>query len=105
MAVYVGERLLHDTKNRKLQAVLQTTKVIGDFSFHRNPSAFGKKFGIGTQGGDQSGLFQHGWMQKGRDEADFAHRLAGQSGGGLHQLVHFGVVAGHRATDLAEGHF
>ncbi len=42
MAVHVGKRFLHDAKNRELEALLEAAKVIGDFSLHRDPSAFGE---------------------------------------------------------------
>jgi hypothetical protein len=105
MAVHVGERFLDDAKNRKLQAFLDPAKVIGDFSVHRNLRTFGEKCGVGMQCGNQSSLLQHGRVQNGRDEADFANRFTGQGGGGLHQLVNLAIAARHGATDLSEGHF
>jgi hypothetical protein len=105
MAVHVGERLLHNPKNRQLEARVEAAKVIGDFGFHRAPTAFGEEFGVGAQGGDQSGLLQHRWMQKGSDKADFANRVTGQAGGGFHQFVNLAVAAWDGAADLAEGHF
>jgi hypothetical protein len=105
MAVDVGERLLDDAKNRELQALLDPAELIGDFDMHRDSSTLGEKFGVGTQRGNQAGLFQHGRVQNGRDQADLANGVTGQSGRGLHQLVNFAVAPGHRATDLAKSHF
>ena len=105
MAVHVGERLLHNPKNCQLEARVEAAKVIGDFGFHRDPTAFGEEFGVGAKRANQSGLLEHRWMQKGRDKADFANRVTGQAGGGFHQFVNLAVAAGDGAADLAEGHF
>jgi hypothetical protein len=104
VAVDVGKGFLNDAEKGEFEFFFEASETIGNVHGDREAAPFSEELAVGSDSAGQAGFLEQRGMQERGNEADFADRGGGQSGGRAEELLKLAIGSRDTAADFGEGH-